>query len=103
MNNNKENNLNPLQDFTVEEKDIRFNSETDQEKKTEDKLKTIKKPRKAKWYFIIPTVLLAILLFLFIGWHIKEENNWLPDLNELRSMIRSNTKMICIKCSHKII
>ncbi|RRD40955.1 aminotransferase [Leptotrichia sp. OH3620_COT-345] len=29
-------------------------------------------------------------------WRIKEENEWLPDLNELNSLIRSNTKMICI-------
>lgn len=29
-------------------------------------------------------------------WHIKEENNWLPDLEELRKLIRPNTKMICI-------
>lgn len=29
-------------------------------------------------------------------WHIKEENNWLPDLEELRRLIRPNTKMICI-------
>lgn len=33
-------------------------------------------------------------------WHIKEENNWLPDLNELRNMIRDNTKMICINNAH---
>ncbi|WP_422803990.1 aminotransferase [Streptococcus sp. FT1-106] len=29
-------------------------------------------------------------------WQIREENNWLPDLDELRQMIRPNTKMICI-------
>ncbi|MDO5088509.1 MAG: aminotransferase [Leptotrichiaceae bacterium] len=29
-------------------------------------------------------------------WKIKEENNWLPDLNDLRSLIRPDTKMICI-------
>ena len=29
-------------------------------------------------------------------WHIKEENGWLPDLEELRQLIRPNTKMICI-------
>jgi len=29
-------------------------------------------------------------------WHIKEENGWLPDLEELRKLVRSNTKMICI-------
>ena len=73
MNNDKDKNLNPAQDFTSEEKDIRFNSETDQEKKTEDKLKTIKKPRKAKWYFLIPAVFIIILLFIFIGWHIKQK------------------------------
>ena len=73
MNNDKDKNLNPAQDFTSEEKDIRFNSETDQEQKTEDKLKTIKKPRKAKWYFLIPAVFIIILLFIFIGWHIKQK------------------------------
>ena len=51
MNNVKDNNLDIAQDFILEEKDIRFNSETDQEKKTKDKVKNIKKPRKAKWYF----------------------------------------------------
>ena len=49
MNNDKNNNLNSAQDFIVEEKDIRFNSEAEQEKKTDDKLKAIKKPRKAKF------------------------------------------------------
>jgi hypothetical protein len=73
VNNDKDKNLNPAQDFTSEEKDIRFNSETDQEQKTEDKLKTIKKPRKAKWYFLIPAVFIIILLFIFIGWHIKQK------------------------------
>ena len=73
MNNDKDKNLNPAQDFTSEEKDIRFNSETDQEQKTEDKLKTIKKPRKAKWYLLIPAVFIIILLFIFIGWHIKQK------------------------------
>lgn len=29
-------------------------------------------------------------------WEIKEENNWLPDLEELRAMVRPDTKMICI-------
>lgn len=29
-------------------------------------------------------------------WEISEENHWLPSLDELRSMIRDNTKMICI-------
>lgn len=29
-------------------------------------------------------------------WEIDEENNWLPDLEELRKMVRPNTKMICI-------
>lgn len=29
-------------------------------------------------------------------WQVKEENNWLPDLDELRQLIRPNTKMICI-------
>lgn len=29
-------------------------------------------------------------------WPIKEELNWLPDLDELRQMIKPNTKFICI-------
>ena len=29
-------------------------------------------------------------------WHIREENGWLPDLEDLRKLVRSNTKMICI-------
>lgn len=29
-------------------------------------------------------------------WQVKEENNWLPDLDELHQLIRPNTKMICI-------
>ena len=29
-------------------------------------------------------------------WQVREENKWLPDLAELRQLIRSNTKMICI-------
>ncbi|EHJ52749.1 aminotransferase [Streptococcus macacae] len=29
-------------------------------------------------------------------WPVKEENKWLPDLDELRQLIRPNTKMICI-------
>ncbi|MGT2906540.1 aminotransferase [Streptococcus dentiloxodontae] len=29
-------------------------------------------------------------------WPIKEEENWLPDLAELRQLIRPNTKLICI-------
>ena len=29
-------------------------------------------------------------------WQVREENKWLPDLAELRQLIRPNTKMICI-------
>lgn len=29
-------------------------------------------------------------------WNIDEENNWLPSLDELRQLVRPNTKMICI-------
>lgn len=33
-------------------------------------------------------------------WQIREENNWLPDLDDLRRLIRPNTKMICINNAH---
>lgn len=29
-------------------------------------------------------------------WELKEENNWLPDFEELEHLVRPNTKMICI-------
>ena len=29
-------------------------------------------------------------------WHIKEENNWLPQIEELRRLVKSNTKLICL-------
>ncbi|MEG0077246.1 aminotransferase [Anaerorhabdus sp.] len=29
-------------------------------------------------------------------WQIHEEDNWLPSIDELKSLVRSNTKMICI-------
>lgn len=29
-------------------------------------------------------------------WHIHEDQNWYPDINELKSLIRPNTKMICL-------
>lgn len=29
-------------------------------------------------------------------WHIHEEDNWYPDINELKQLIRPNTKMICL-------
>lgn len=29
-------------------------------------------------------------------WEIQEQNNWLPDLEELKKLIRPNTKMICL-------
>lgn len=29
-------------------------------------------------------------------WNISEENQWMPDLDELRTLIRPNTKMICL-------
>ena len=52
MNNVKDNNLDIAQDFILEEKDIRFNSETDQEKKTKDKVKNIKKTLRFRSVFI---------------------------------------------------
>ncbi|MEF9967591.1 MAG: aminotransferase class I/II-fold pyridoxal phosphate-dependent enzyme, partial [Longicatena sp.] len=29
-------------------------------------------------------------------WNIQEENEWLPSLDDLRKLIKPNTKMICI-------
>ena len=29
-------------------------------------------------------------------WEIEEDKGWLPDLDQLRRLIRPNTKMICI-------
>ncbi len=29
-------------------------------------------------------------------WHIHEADNWYPDINELKKLIRPNTKMICL-------
>ena len=33
-------------------------------------------------------------------WRIREKHNWLPDLDDLRRLIRPNTKMICINNAH---
>lgn len=30
------------------------------------------------------------------SWHLREENNWKPDMEELRTLVNSNTKMIVI-------
>ena len=29
-------------------------------------------------------------------WHIREDNNWNPDIEELKQLIKPNTKMICL-------
>lgn len=33
---------------------------------------------------------------MWTSWEIEEDNNWLPDLDQLRRLICPNTKMICI-------
>ena len=58
-------------EFTAEDGEIRFDPEKDREKQTEAEVEKVKKPKKAKWYFIIPLVFLALFAFVFIGWRIK--------------------------------
>lgn len=58
-------------EFTAEDGEIRFDPEKDREKHTEAEVEKVKKPKKAKWYFIIPLVFLALFAFVFIGWRIK--------------------------------
>ena len=43
-------------------------------------------------HYSIPESLGAKVKLLFL----KEENNWLPDLEELKNLITSNTKLICL-------
>ena len=58
-------------EFTAEDGEIRFDPEKDREKQTEAEVEKVKRPKKAKWYFIIPLVFLALFAFVFIGWRIK--------------------------------
>ncbi|MDE6658656.1 MAG: hypothetical protein K2K01_00895, partial [Eubacterium sp.] len=58
------------EDFTASEDEIRFDASKEQEKKTEDKIKGIKLPKKAKWYFVIPLVFLVVFAIVFVAWHI---------------------------------
>lgn len=57
-------------DFTASEDEIRFDASKEQEQKTEDNVKDIKTPKKAKWYFIIPVVFLVIFAIIFVVWHL---------------------------------
>lgn len=58
-------------EFTASEGEIRFDPSKEQEKNTENKVEKIKKPKKAKWFFLIPAVFLLIVFVVFIGWYIK--------------------------------
>ena len=57
-------------EFAAPEEEISFNPETEQEQNTEDKVKQVKKKKKAKWYFIIPAAFLVVFAIIFIGWYI---------------------------------
>ncbi|MDD6095783.1 MAG: hypothetical protein PUC29_08585 [Clostridia bacterium] len=56
-------------DFTASEEEIRFDPSKEQEKKTGEEVKKVKKQRKVKWYFLIPLVLLLAAAAMLIGWH----------------------------------
>lgn len=58
-------------DFTAEESEITFNPSTEKEEVTNEKVKNVKKRKKAKWYFLIPAILLIIFIMFFVGWYIK--------------------------------
>lgn len=58
-------------DFTAEESEITFNPSTEKEEATNEKVKNVKKRKKAKWYFLIPAILLIIFIMFFVGWYIK--------------------------------
>ena len=55
---------------TAAEEDIRFDPAREQEQKTEDEVKKVKKRKKAKWYFVIPLVFLVALAAVFVGWQL---------------------------------
>lgn len=57
-------------EYTAEDADIRFDPERDRQKKTEQDVKNVKKPKKAKWYFVIPVLLLIVVVVLFAVWHL---------------------------------
>lgn len=58
-------------DFTAEESEITFNPSKEKEEVTNEKVKNVKKRKKAKWYFLIPAILLIIFIMFFVGWYIK--------------------------------
>lgn len=55
-------------EFTAPENEIRFDPSKEQETKTKEAVKKVKKRKKVKWYFLIPLVLLIVLAAVFIGW-----------------------------------
>lgn len=59
-----------MNEFTASDEEIRFDPSKEQEKKTEEAVKKIKKPKKVKWYFLIPIVMLIIMAVIFIVWHL---------------------------------
>lgn len=58
-------------EFTEKESETVFNPTTEREEVTNEKAKNVKKRKKAKWYFLIPAILLIVFIMLFVGWYIK--------------------------------
>ena len=48
-------------EFTAAEADIRFDPAAEQEAKTAAAVAAVKKPRRVKWYFLIPLILLGVM------------------------------------------
>ena len=58
-------------EFTADEADIRFDPSKEQPQNTGDRVDSVKKRKKAKWYFLIPLALLLLIAFVFVGWRLK--------------------------------
>lgn len=58
-------------EFTAAEADIRFDPAAEQEAKTAAAVAAVKKPRRVKWYFLIPLILLGVMGVLLAGWYIQ--------------------------------
>ncbi len=71
MNNMNSEAANSRNGFQAEQKDIRFDPATEREALTKKRVEEVEKPKKARWYFLIPGILLLIISLLFIGWYIK--------------------------------